>query len=65
MTVKELWSISPWSHIFIVQRDERCEEKNLELEYKGGNLYANRTITRVKATRYPMYDSVLEVEIDL
>ena len=64
MTVRELYNVSPWAHMFIVDRGDDNELK-IQLEYTGGSLYANRTITRVNATRYPMYDSVLEVEIDL
>lgn len=62
MTVKELYNASPWSHIFIVRRDETSKE-HLGY-YGGGKQYADKKVMRVYATSYPMYKSVLEVEID-
>lgn len=64
MTVKELYNVSPWAFIFIVQRDQ---ENGIKMcwEYKGGKLYSDREVKRINATSYPMYKSVLEVEIGL
>lgn len=64
MTLKELYDVSPWAFVFVVQRNQENEIK-MRWEYKGGSLYANRTVTRINATSYPMYKSVLEAEIDI
>ena len=64
MTLKELYDVSPWATIFVVQRDQENKIK-MQWEYKGAKLYGNRNVTRIHATSYPMYKSVLEAEIDL
>lgn len=64
MTLKELYDVSPWAAIFVVQRDQENKIK-MQWEYKGAKLYGNRNVTRIHATSYPMYKSVLEAEIDL
>ena len=47
--------------------DPSAEENKIKMqwEYKGAKLYGNRNVTRIHATSYPMYKSVLVAEIDL
>lgn len=65
MTLGELYRVSPWATIFVVQRESATDTHiKGQWEYKGTNDIAGRQVTRINATRYPMYASVLEVEIE-
>lgn len=58
ITIQELWRVSPQSFIFIKNEDGSVTE------FKGSRLSVEDSvgeIVNVKATKYPMYDSVLEV----
>lgn len=58
LTIQQLWIASPQSFIFIKNKDGSVTE------YKGRRLSvkdAKGEVLTVKATKYPMFDSVLEV----
>lgn len=57
MKLKELWMVSPQSFIFVRNEDGRV------IEYKGTKDLASRTVEKATATSYPMYKSVIEVEL--
>lgn len=63
MTLKELYDVSPCSFVFVVQREEDFRVKGM-FKYKGDKTIANRKVKRITAASYPMYKSVLEVEIE-
>ena len=61
-TIQELWRVSPQSFIFIRNEDGSVTE------YKGHRLSVKDSVgevVSVKATRYPMFDSVLEVTMKI
>lgn len=57
MKLYELWRVSPQSFVFV-----RLANGSV-MEYRGGKNGADLEVSRVKATEYPMYKSVLEVEV--
>ena len=57
MTLHELWEICPRCFLFIKQEDGRVRE------YKGSNADAFAQVADIYATKYPMYDNVLEVKL--
>lgn len=68
MTVKDLYSVSPQNHIFIITGsnvDEYRGGKDFEgltrTEYNGEKYGNNLIIDRIISTTYPMYDHVIEV----
>lgn len=63
MKLYDLYKVSPWASIFIVERDSDCNIKERH-EYNGTYDIANRQVVRINAAKYPMYASVLEVEIN-
>lgn len=59
MTVHELYEVSPQSFVFIDREDGQPVK-----EYTGDkNGVGSHEVASVKATRYPMFQSVLEVTI--
>ena len=58
MTLKELWDISPRCFVFVRQNDGSVKQ------YTGQKSGASALITDVCATKYPMYDHVLEVKLE-
>lgn len=58
MTLLELWNIAPRCHIFIRKDDGTVER------YDGTRATGVRIIADVYATKYPMYDAVLEVKLE-
>lgn len=62
MKLRELWQLSPQSHVFIVLRNKALRVTQ-RVEYKGGDFYADRAVARITAKAYPNYKSVLEVEL--
>lgn len=57
MTLKELYMASPHSFVFIRDADNHVRE------YFGGVEDKNEEVWEVKATSYPMYESVIEVRL--
>ena len=57
MTLYDLWQISPQSHVFIEKADKTV------VQYHGEKYGLMLEIESVKATSYPMYKSVLQVQI--
>ena len=57
MTVKDLYDVTSESFIFI-------NDGGTMIEFYGQDEYIDRKVTHIKATSYPMYISVLEVEIE-
>ena len=62
MKLKDLWEVSPQSHVFVVIRNKDLRMTTHE-EYRGGSYLANRTVAKITAKSYPNYKSVLEVEL--
>ena len=60
MRVFDVYLVSPQSHIFI--RENKGNDSRVK-EYEGGNDYKDRVVSRITATSYPMFPSVLELEI--
>lgn len=58
MTVKDLYTISPRSFLFIEDADTL--EKR---EYSGGRQYADARVLSVEACSWPMFKSVLLIHI--
>lgn len=59
IALKQLKSVSPQSHIFIRKIDGKQAKPVIEYS----SCYADYIVEKVTATAYPMYTSVLEVEI--
>ena len=57
MKVKDLYDLTSESFIFINLEDAGC------IEYYGQDEFSEKEITHITATKYPMYNSVLEIEI--
>ena len=57
MTLKQIWEVSPQSFIYV-------REGGKVVEYNGDSEMGRRTIANMKATSYPMFKSVIEVELD-
>lgn len=57
MTLYDLWSVCPCSHVFINNVD------GVPVEYTGSGKYSYWYVVDVYATSYPMYKSVLSVTI--
>lgn len=57
MTVKELWDVSPRSFLILRQIGVG------QVEYHGNGKYSGATVLDVQAVSWPMYKSVLLVEI--
>ena len=55
MTVRDVWKVAPQSFVFIRGRDGRVKE------YCGSGDLGDREVDRMKAVKYPMYDSVIEI----
>lgn len=57
MKLHDLWFVAPQSFVFVRLADGSV------MEYRGGANGADLEVVRVKATEYPNYKSVLEVEV--
>ncbi len=55
MKLRELWLISPQTHIFIRKKDNTAEE------YLGQKSIGKRTVEHVLSKNYPNYGNVIEV----
>ena len=56
MTLYDLWFRAPKSFVFVRDGDNVWE-------YKGTADLANSVVLEIKGTKYPNYDSVIEVKI--
>ena len=59
MTLRELWQISPESHVFV----EEYKRPEVVTEYHGEKYGERCEVANVKATRYGNYSSVLQVRL--
>lgn len=57
MTLKELYTAIPQSFVFVRDADNHVKE------YCGGADDSGEEVWEVKATSYPMYESVIEVRL--
>ena len=57
MKLRDLYNVTSESFIFIVGADGK------KIRFEGEREYIDKKISHIKATSYPMYSSVLEVEL--
>lgn len=57
MTVNDIYNTTAESFVFIKDKD------GLLMEYYGQSELAGLKVVKITATRYPMYNSVLELEV--
>ncbi len=58
ISLYDLWWVSPQCFVFIRGKDGKVRE------YRGNGPDSDKTVNWVLATKYPMYDHVLEVKLD-
>lgn len=57
MTVRDVYEMTARSFVFVREPDETLTE------FYGQEDLADKNVIDIHATRYPMYDHVLEVEV--
>lgn len=61
MTLYEVWTVSPQSHVFV----RGLKKNGQELwEYHGGKEHGDLTVVSMRGTKYPNMSSVIEVEVE-